>query len=90
MKPLNKIETLASCLFDLSNCYKRQFGYDDFYLTIVNEGLKYHPNSVELTMQKANYYYINGLNAQKAGNKEVANKYYKQNLILIDRIDELG
>ncbi len=90
MKPLNKQEALALCLFDLTMCYKLQFGFDDFYFDIVNEGLKYYPNSIELTMEKANYYGSLVMKAKELNSIEEAKYYYELYMEADKRIGELG
>ncbi len=90
MKPLSNQEALASCLFTLANCYQRQFGYDEFFLSIVDEGLKYYPNSIELNSRKANYHYFQMQKAQKENQPDAAKYHLEQNKKATARINELG
>ena len=56
MNPLSEKEMLAMCLFDLASNYENQHGCDDFFLKVVDEGLSYFPNCIQLHMLKSNYY----------------------------------
>jgi hypothetical protein len=54
MRPLNENETIANTMCDLAEGYKSKYGYDKFFLTIVNSALKYYPKSMRLIQHKAN------------------------------------
>ncbi len=52
MYPMNDKESIALCLFDLAQCYDKKFGLDSFSLMVIDEGLKYYPNCINLWMEK--------------------------------------
>ena len=54
MKPLTEKESIALCLFDLSNAYLFQNGADDFTAKVIEKGLEYFPKCIPLIMAKAN------------------------------------
>ena len=54
MTPLTQKESVAMTMFDLALGYKHLYGYDNFVLHVVNEALKYFPNSIDLIELKAN------------------------------------
>lgn len=90
MEALSKQQTLATCLFDLALGYKTQFGFDDFYLDIVEEALKYYPNSIELTSQQADYHVAKVEEAKQEKDLNKAKTHYEQFQILSKRMVELG
>lgn len=57
MNPLSKKETVASCMLDLAKGYRNKYGFDEFYLTMVNTALNYVPNDVVGIYQRGGYYY---------------------------------
>jgi hypothetical protein len=54
MEPLSPKQSIANTMCDLAEGYKAKFGYDTFFLTIVNTALKYYPKSIPLIQNKAN------------------------------------
>ncbi len=90
MEPLSKLQELSACLFDLALGYKTQFGCDDFYFVIVNEGLKYYPHSIELTSQKADYHVAMVEKAKTERDLSKAKYHYEQYQQLSKRMTELG
>lgn len=90
MTPLSEIETLAMCLFDLAENYEKQFGYDEFLLKVVEEGLKYYPNSIQLTMQKSNYYGMMAKQLFEANLPLEAKRMYGAQTSIIERMNTLG
>jgi len=56
MKPLSEKESIALCVFDLLEGYKIKHGCDEFILQCCNLGLQYFPNSINLLMEKENYF----------------------------------
>lgn len=54
MEPLTVKQTIASTMRDLAEGYKSKFGYDQFFLKVVNTALKYYPKSIPLIQHKGN------------------------------------
>lgn len=50
LAPLSKIQTIATCLIDLSAALEELEGKSDFSLNMAQEVLKYYPNSVSAVM----------------------------------------
>ncbi len=90
MNPLNETEMLAMCLFDLASGYQYNYGYDDFFLEVVEEGLKYFPNSIELHMNKANYYLDLAENLKQNNHPLEAQRIFELYQKITLRINELG
>lgn len=92
MQPLSEKESIAMCLFDLGCGYKNKFGYDDFMLKITNTGLKYAPKSLELLMNKADYYHFAGVREASKTNrdKQKMKATYLAYCQTVDKINKLG
>jgi len=54
MKPLSEKESVAMSLCDLADGYKAKYGYDKFFLQVINTALIYYPKSIDLLQNKAN------------------------------------
>lgn len=54
MAPLTSKQSIASTMRDLAEGYKAKFGYDNFFLTVVNSALRYYPKCIPLIQDKAN------------------------------------
>jgi len=93
MKPLTESESVALCLFDLSEEYESKYGYDDFVLQCCNLGLKYFPNSINLLMVKAQYYqyFLKKEFSDNGGLKTTqAQELHSQYEVMYNKIDSLG
>ncbi len=94
MKPLSEKESIALCLCDLEEGYLNKYGYDDFVLKCCNTGLKYFPYSINLLVEKTNYYqYLlkNELknNGHIVGTTKVNELHYECEMIY-NKIDSTG
>lgn len=92
MQPLNERETIASTMRDLAEGYKAKYGYDKFFLNVVNTALKYYPKSMPLIQNKANCL-LSMINAEKKKphpNKEMILAYIRLHKQTMKTVNELG
>ena len=93
MKELNETETIAFCMSDLTQCYRRQYKYDDFTLLCLQEATKYFPSCVNAQMHKYHNLREIGLAYQEkyGDNRDsFAEQNYKEFKAVDKLIDELG
>lgn len=100
LEPLDKTNTMATMLVDLSRGYFKKYGMDDFYLKCVNTALQYSPNNIDALNLKANYEtrltltLANLLNAPKPDDMKAkspeAYKHYEAMQSLYKQVDDLG
>lgn len=69
-------ELIAFMLFDLQSCYHRTFKCDAFNLQMIETGLKYFPNSINLQLAKAYHFQQVMLEEKKKG--IIANSFLMQ------------
>lgn len=56
MNATTEKELIAFMLFDLQSCYQRSFSCDSFQLKMIETGLAYFPNCINLQLAKAFHY----------------------------------
>jgi hypothetical protein len=86
MNATTEKELIAFMLFDLQSCYHRTFKCDAFNSEIIETGLKYFPNCINLQLAKAYHYQQILLNEKKKGMK--GNLFAKE--LCIKKLKELN
>lgn len=97
MDTLSTSENIVHSLVDLANGYQKKFGYDEFYIEMVESALGYHPNNVFARMMQANYYtelfqYISNQHKRTKKLEEVpqALEIYNKMVTAHKKLEQLG
>jgi len=92
MKPLTQKESIAMCLFDLSQTYINQNGYDNFVKQIIDTAIVYFPKCIPLLMAQANYFnwVKNEIIRNQTASGDTLRNIYQQYKTTVITIDSLG